>query len=117
MSYGLCGKPIRDEKCINAASNEVAGRFRQMGGVTQLKWITDLLFVSGHRQDNYLRLWDLRMLEQGPIKRLRRSCRTNQRVYIDVMGDCVISGDDSGYLNWYDVSPFIYDGGVSVMTE
>ena len=55
-----------------------------------------------------MRLWDLRNLEQGPVARLHRSCHTNQRLYFDAVGGCLLSGDDKGYLNWYDLSPWIY---------
>lgn len=76
------------------------GHDSHMGGITQLSWVDEHFFLSGHRKDSYLRLWDIR--RPNVIFRLpRRAQKTNQRLGFSVAGPCALSGDDSGHLHWY----------------
>ncbi|CAD7927694.1 unnamed protein product [Amoebophrya sp. A120] len=74
----------------------------RMGGITQLEWIDEYCVLSGHRKDHYLRFWDLRMNQRGPVYRLpRSSMKTSQRLQFCVTDYCCMSGDDQGNLHWY----------------
>eukprot|EP00452_MALV-II_sp_L67-6_P000094 gene94-57_t len=75
-----------------------------MGGVTCLKWVDDIFFVSGHRKDTCLRVWDARNLTQPFCRLPRGSMRTNQRLTFSCGMGCAISGDDSGNVIWYDLA-------------
>lgn len=88
-----------------------------MGGVTQLEWASEWMLLSGHRKDNWLRAWDLRMAssasEQGQasgmrakalVHRFPRVTRTHQRFLFNARSGVLCTGDDTGDALLYSLS-------------
>ncbi|KFB40705.1 AGAP001885-PA-like protein [Anopheles sinensis] len=71
-------------------------------GVTWLGFAPDTeeIFVSGARKDSKILFWDVRNL-QTPVRTLRRTCATNQRIWLDFspQGQWLVSGDTRGILH------------------
>ncbi|CAD7928152.1 unnamed protein product [Amoebophrya sp. A25] len=57
-------EPEADDGYYNSTSTSKPNLKNKMGGVTQLEWIDDFFLLSGHRKDECLRLWDIRMPKQ-----------------------------------------------------
>eukprot|EP00392_Amoebophrya_sp_AT5.2_P010811 g10878.t1 len=112
-ALGVCSnvQPGFDEVVDGCSSASPAAS--RMGGITQLEWVDSFHLLSGHRKDDYLRLWDIRMLgpdqqacvggAKGPLvfSLPRSSRRTAQRLSFCVSGPCCLSGDDAGFVHWY----------------
>eukprot|EP00397_Hematodinium_sp_SG-2012_P060295 GEMP01078347.1.p1 GENE.GEMP01078347.1~~GEMP01078347.1.p1 ORF type:complete len:335 (+),score=50.13 GEMP01078347.1:24-1028(+) len=75
--------------------NETVGT---MGGVTSLVWQDESVLVSGHRQDGFLRRWDIRYPE-GPLERIPQACKTNQRLLFTCRESAICYGNDDGMVN------------------
>ncbi|XP_053671339.1 telomerase Cajal body protein 1 homolog [Anopheles nili] len=58
------------------------------------------MFASGARKDPKILIWDVRKLTH-PVRSLRRTCATNQRIYLDFspLGQWLVSGDTRGILH------------------
>jgi len=70
-------------------------REEQMGGVTFLKWQSEDILISGHRQDQYLRIWDTRYPSE-PLERIVRPIKTPQRSRFSYHGNNLCFGKDNG---------------------
>lgn len=77
----------------------------QNAGLTQLQFSTDgrRLYSAG-RKCGELLCWDMRNLGQI-LFAMKRPASTNQRLYFDLNASSsyLVSGDQSGQLNWWDV--------------
>uniref|UniRef100_A0AAG5CXY9 WD repeat-containing protein 79 n=1 Tax=Anopheles atroparvus TaxID=41427 RepID=A0AAG5CXY9_ANOAO len=82
-------------------------------GVTWLGFAPDTeeVFVSGARKDPKILLWDVRKLS-APVRTLRRTCATNQRIYLDFspQGQWLVSGDTRGILHAWNLREDASDG-------
>ncbi|OEH77436.1 hypothetical protein cyc_02830 [Cyclospora cayetanensis] len=65
----------------------------------QLMFAGGELLLSGHRQDPFIRCWDLRALET-PLFRLKRrsACRPNKMLF-DVKDEALVAGNQDGSLS------------------
>ncbi|CAE8601274.1 unnamed protein product, partial [Polarella glacialis] len=97
---GNRGKPV-----AHLADN---GKDHAMGGVTQLMFSGEWLLLSGHRQDGFIRAWDLRMAgdreQEALLHRFPRPAYTHQRFSFGVQDDLLTTGDDSGNILLYSLS-------------
>eukprot|EP00933_Yihiella_yeosuensis_P034197 TRINITY_DN27711_c0_g1_i2.p1 TRINITY_DN27711_c0_g1~~TRINITY_DN27711_c0_g1_i2.p1 ORF type:complete len:427 (-),score=41.82 TRINITY_DN27711_c0_g1_i2:51-1331(-) len=88
-----------------------------MGGVTQLAWCGEWLLISGHRRDQWMRAWDIRMSggsdhrvedqnmqPKALLHRFPRSVKTHQRFSFGIQGDLLTTGDDSGSVTIYSLT-------------
>lgn len=96
-------------------------RVHMMGGVTQLAWVGEQLLLSGHRCDQWLRAWDLRMAggegeaaqDRALLHRFPRATRTHQRFLFGTKDDLLTTGDDSGNVLLYSLSSLREVGRIS----
>ncbi|OII75130.1 hypothetical protein cand_003960 [Cryptosporidium andersoni] len=86
--------------------------FKKMGGITKLEWIkthnnVDFYILSSHRNDKYLRIWDVRNPNKV-LHYLERPSSTSQRYGFDMNLDIgnsinIIAGDSQGFLSLYNI--------------
>jgi len=96
---------IYDESGKNPAM--LVDREAPMGGITSLMWQNEAVVVSGHRQDAWLRMWDIRS-PRAPVARIQRCGKTNQRLHFSCRDAALCFGNDEGMvtitedrgLNW-----------------
>ncbi|PHJ19744.1 guanine nucleotide-binding protein [Cystoisospora suis] len=101
------------------------------GGVTQVKFVGEYLLVSGHRQDDTLRCWDLRMPYQPLLRLFRKTSGSSQRFSFDFLPphsahikdrgreprNILVTGDETGEISFFDLTtaaciskiPHLYD--------
>ncbi|KAL7068841.1 hypothetical protein ACR3K2_06760 [Cryptosporidium serpentis] len=85
---------------------------KKMGGITKLEWIkthnnVDFYILSSHRNDKYLRIWDVRNPNKV-LHYLERPSSTSQRYGFDINLDIensinIIAGDSQGFLSLYNI--------------
>mmetsp|Transcript_125563 Transcript_125563/g.287681 ORF Transcript_125563/g.287681 Transcript_125563/m.287681 type:complete len:304 (+) Transcript_125563:27-938(+) len=72
----------------------------EMGGVTQLTWLSDLEIASGHRKDGKIRVWDLRNLAEH-VTSFDRPCNSNQRLAFGVSSSVLGAGGSDGSVFFF----------------
>ncbi|KAF8820159.1 putative guanine nucleotide-binding protein [Cardiosporidium cionae] len=107
LACGSYGKSVHlyDEACQMSDVLELHDDNFLWGGVTQLQWYNEHMIISGHRQDCFLRFWDIRKPLE-PLHRFTRSIDTNQRFAFDIYKQFLITGEQSGNASVHSLDTF-----------
>merc|ERR1712112_668997 len=79
----------------------IADNQEVMGGVTCLVWQNEAVLISGHRQDKWLRQWDIRYPAE-PLARVPHGAKTNQRLHFSCRDSTICYGNDDGKVSFKD---------------
>ncbi|KAI8815319.1 WD40-repeat-containing domain protein [Cladochytrium replicatum] len=90
----------------DSCTNKMLYTLNKLGGVTQAKFSPDGCFLfAASRKRKEIVCWDIRNTGEI-VYTLERPATTNQRLYFDIdpWGQTLVSGDQDGYLNAWDIT-------------
>ncbi|GIX65535.1 telomerase Cajal body protein 1 [Babesia caballi] len=76
----------------------------RMGPITQIKWLSEHVFLAGSRTDVFIRAFDIRGTTTTPAIRFKRPSTSNQKISFDIQNGTVVSGTSEGEVVAYDTA-------------